>query len=583
MNTRPDSITTEIIRNAFVSIADDMNATLFRSAYTPVIYEGRDCAVALLDEKGDVLAQSVGVPLFLGNLEVCVKITAEKFGWDVFQPGDVFYMNDSYLQGTHLNDATIFAPIFWQGKRVGFSASRAHWLDVGGKDPSQTTDSIEIYQEGMRWPPTRIYQNGEPRADIMEVLRTNSRFGYMLIGDLNAQVAAMRTGEARFQGILDRFGYENVLAARDEIFRQSEQMEREAVSTLPEGIYTASGSLDDNGNGQGPVPIHIQVEVKGGKITVDLEGSAPMTRGPINAGFAQTISACRMAFKMLIHPERPVDGGTFKTFSVNAPEGCLLNAKEPAPCQWYFTPQGLLIDLFFKAMAPVMPEHIAAAHYGDSMVIWFDGEDPRKGNERFLALEANPGGWGAFSTGDGQDALINIVNGPFKDLPIEVYENKYPIMISEYGIQSGTAGAGKYRGGCGVYRAYEMEAPMSLFVWFERSVTPAWGLFGGKDAVGPDVCVNPGQKDELHKLKINGLQVRPGDVVKFRTGGGGGFGNPWERDPARVQEDIIDRYINPLEAEHEYGVIIRDDLTIDEVATRACRHALEATATKEDR
>jgi N-methylhydantoinase B len=281
-----------------------------------------------------------------------------------------------------------------------------------------------------------------------------------------------------------------------------------------------------------------------------------------------------MAFKMLIHPERPVDGGTFKTFSVNAPESCLLNAKEPAPCQWYFTPQGLLIDLFFKAMAPVMPDKTAGAHYGDSMVIWFDGEDPRKGNERFLALEANPGGWGAFSTGDGQDALINIVNGPFKDLPIEVYENKYPIMISEYGIQSGTAGAGKYRGGCGVYRTYKIEAPMSLFVWFERSVTPAWGLFGGRDAAGPDVCVNPGRQDELHKLKINGMHSNPGDVVKFHTGGGGGFGNPWERDLVRVQEDIIDRYINPQEAEHDYGVILRDDFTIDEVATSSRRLAM---------
>jgi N-methylhydantoinase B len=574
MNTRPDPITTEIIRNTFVAIADDMNATLFRSAYSPVIYEGRDCAVALLDERGDVLAQSVGVPLFLGNLEVCVKITAEKFGWEVFQPGDIFYMNDSYLQGTHLNDATIFAPIFWRGKRVGFSASRAHWLDVGGKDPSQTTDSVEIYQEGMRWPPTRIYQNGEPRPDIMEVLRANSRFGTLLIGDLNAQVAAMRTGEARFQGILERFGYETVLAARDEIFRQSEQMEREAVAAIPDGSYSASGYLDDDGNGHGPVPVHIRVDVKGEKISVDLEGSAPMPRGPINAGFAQTISACRMAFKMLIHPERPVDGGTFKTFDVKAPEGCLFNAKEPAPCQWYFTPQGLLIDLFFKAMAPVMPDQTAGAHYGDSMVIWFDGEDPRKGGERFLALEANPGGWGAYSTGDGQDALINIVNGPFKDLPIEVYENKYPIMIHEYGIQPGSGGAGRHRGGCGVYRTYEMEAPVSLFIWFERSVTPAWGLFGGKDAIGPDVAVNPGRQDELHKLKINGLQLIPGDVVRFNTGGGGGFGFPWERDPERAREDLIDRYITRQDAESEYGVVFRDDLTVDEEATHKRRTAM---------
>lgn len=576
MNTRPDPITVEIIRNAFISTADDMNAALFRSAYSPVIYEGRDCAVALLDEKGDVLAQSVGVPLFLGNLEVCVKLTAEKHGWEVFQPGDIFFMNDAYMQGTHLNDATVFAPIYWRGRRVGFAASRAHWLDVGGKDPSQTTDSFEIYQEGMRWPPTRVYQNGQPRQDILEVLRCNSRFGHLLVGDLNAQVAAMRTGEARFRAILDRFGHETVLAARDEIFAQSERLEREAVAAIPDGTYTASGYLDDDGLGNGPVPVCVRVEVAGDRMAVDLAGSSPMTRGPINAGFAQTVSACRMAFKMLIHPERPVDGGTFKTFTVEAPAGCLFRAQEPAPCQWYFTPQGLLIDLFIKALAPALPDQTAGAHYGDSMVIWFDGSDPRRGGARYLALEANPGGWGGFASGDGQDALINVVNGPFKDLPIEVYESKYPITIREYGIRPDTGGPGRWRGGCGVHRTYEMEAPASLFLWFERSVTPAWGLFGGQDGAGPDVVVNPGRSDERHLLKVSNLQVGPGEVIRYHTGGGGGYGHPWERDPRLVREDVLDGYVTREGAERDYGVILSEDLSVDEEATRRRREGLRA-------
>jgi N-methylhydantoinase B len=310
-------------------------------------------------------------------------------------------------------------------------------------------------------------------------------------------------------------------------------------------------------------------------MTVDLEGSSAMTRGPINAGFAQTISACRMAFKMLVYPERPVDGGTFKTFTVKAPEGTLFRAQEPAPCQWYFTPQGLLIDLFVKALAPAMPDRVAGAHYGDSMVIWFDGTDPRKGNVRFLALEANPGGWGAFSIGDGQDALINVVNGPFKDLPVEVYENKYPIMIREYGIRPDTGGPGRYRGGCGIYRLYEMEAPASLFLWFERSVTPAWGLFGGHDAVGPDVVANPGRKDERHMLKVNSLPMKAGDVVKHYTGGGGGYGNPWERDPHLVREDVMDGYVTRQGAERDYGVILKEDLSIDEKATQERRKAMQ--------
>ena len=217
----------------------DMNATLIRSSYTPIIYEGKDCSVAILDEHGDVLGQSLGLPLFLGNLEICVKLAAELYGWDAFKPGDVFYMNDSYMTGTHLNDATIFGPIFWNDRLVGFSATRAHWLDVGGKDPGGPMDSNSIFQEGMRWGPTRIYDAGEPREDVIDLLRRNGRFGYSLVGDMNAQVAACRTGEARFQAILDRFGYDIYVAARQEIYRQSEELERRAVAAIPDGTYRA--------------------------------------------------------------------------------------------------------------------------------------------------------------------------------------------------------------------------------------------------------------------------------------------------------------------------------------------------------
>ena len=206
-----------------------MNATLIRSSYTPIIYEGKDCSVAILDEHGDVLGQSLGLPLFLGNLEICVKLAAELFGWEAFRPGDVFYMNDSYMTGTHLNDATIFGPIFWNEQLVGFSATRAHWLDVGAKDPGGPMDSHEIFQEGMRWGPTRIYDAGSPREDIIDLLRRNGRFGYSLVGDMNAQVAACRTGEERFRAILDRFGYDAYDAARSEIYRQSEELERTAI------------------------------------------------------------------------------------------------------------------------------------------------------------------------------------------------------------------------------------------------------------------------------------------------------------------------------------------------------------------
>lgn len=575
MNARVDPVTTEIIRNAFVSTAQDMNATLIRSAYTPIIYEGKDCSVALLDGQADVLGQSLGLPLFLGNLEVCVRLTAGMFGWDVFQPGDVWYMNDSYMTGTHLNDATIFGPIFWQNRLIGFSATRAHWLDVGAKDPGGPMDSYEIYQEGVRWGPTRLYQGGEARQDIIDLLRRNGRFGYSLIGDMNAQVAACRTGEGRFRALLDRFGYETVLQARDEIFRQSAQLEREAVGAIEDGTYYSEGFLDNDGLGNGPIPVRVRVDVQGESMTIDLEGSSPATRGALNCGFAQTVSACRVAFKLLVNPERPVDGGTFKTLSIKAPEGSMFHAQEPAACQWYFTPLGLLIDLIVKALAPALPDKVAGAHYGDSMVIYVAGTDPRRGNIPFLSVEANPGGWGAFEGGDGQDGLINNVNGGFKDFPVEVYETKYPVMLRRYGFRPDSGGPGRFRGGCGLYREYHLEAPATIYLWFERSVTPAWGLFEGRDGLGPDVAINPSREGERHMLKVNALPLQTGDFVRLQTGGGGAFGLAFERDPARVREDVLDGYVTREGAERDYGVVLDEALHVDRQATRRRRHRKE--------
>ena len=566
-----DPISTEIIRNAFISIAQDMNAVLIRSAYTPVIYEGKDCVVALLDEKGEVLGQSSGLPLFLGNLQVCVQETARIYGWDYFKEGDIFFVNDSFFTGTHLNDITIFAPIFWNKQLAGFSASRAHWLDVGAKDPGGSMDSSNIYQEGFRWPVTRLYENNKPKKEIIEFLRMNGRFGYSLIGDMNAQIAAGKTGEKRFQGILDRFGLDLVRSARNEIFKQSEELEKIAVKKIKNGSYDSEGFLDDDGLGSDPVKIKMKVTVEDEKITIDLDGSAKQTQGPVNCGFAQTISACRVAFKLLINPKRPVDGGTFKTLEVTAPQGSIFKAEEPAACQWYFSSLGLLIDAFVKALSPAIKDLSAAAHYGDSMVIFIGGVDPRN-NFPFLSVEPTCGGWGGFPDSDGADALINNVNGGFKDLPIEVFENKYPVSIFNYGFRKDSGGTGKFRGGCGLYREYTINADGFVSLWFERSVTPAWGLFGGKDGIGPNVNIKSHDEKEKNLLKANGLQVKKGTVLTTYTGGGGGFEKPFERNPENVLNDVINKYVSIEKARDHYGVVIDEDLQINKEGTFKLRN-----------
>ena len=566
-----DPISTEIIRNTFVSIAQDMNAALIRSAYTPIIYEGKDCVVALLDEKGNVLGQSSGLPLFLGNLEICVKETAKMRGWDYFKEGDIYFVNDSYFTGTHLNDITIFAPIFWQNKLVGFSASRAHWLDVGGKDPGGSMDSTNIYQEGFRWPTTKLYENNEPKKEIIEFLKINGRFGYSLEGDMNAQIAAGKTGEKRFKSVIDRFGLDLIHAARDEIFKQSEELERQAVKNIDDGEYYAEGYLDDDGLGSDPIKICMKVIVKEDNIKIDLEGSSPQALGPVNCGFAQTISACRVAFKLLINPKRPVDGGTFKTLDVVAPEGSIFKAELPAACQWYFSSLGLLIDAFVKALSKSTKELSAAAHYGDSMVIFIGGLDPRN-NSPFLAVEPTCGGWGAFEGNDGASGLINNVNGGFKDLPIEVYENKYPVSIFNYGFRTDSGGAGKFRGGCGLYREYTINGDGFVSLWFERSKTTAWGLFGGENGKGPNVEIIHSEGNKENKLKANGMQIKAGTKITTYTGGGGGFEKAKERNIGDVLNDVKNKYISINKAKDDYNVIVTPDMKVDNELTEKLRN-----------
>ncbi|NPV70028.1 MAG: hydantoinase B/oxoprolinase family protein [Firmicutes bacterium] len=547
-------VTVEIIRNALQSAAEDMNASLFRSAFSPVIYEMKDCSVGIFNDKAEMLGQSAGLPIFLGNLEECIKTTISMYGLDFFQEGDVLIINDAYMTGTHLNDVTVFAPIFLDGQIIGFSANRAHWLDVGSKDPGESTDSTEIYQEGIRIGPTKIVERGRLRRDVVDLIVRNSRFHEAAEGDMNAQISACLTGEKRYKEIVARFGLDTIRAATLDIFAQAERLDREVIAAIPDGVYEAEGCLDNDGQSDEPVKVYVKVIISGSDMTIDLEGSSPQAKGSTNCGFPQTVSACRVAYKALINPQAPVNGGNFRALTVKAPPRSIFTAQEPAAVQWYFTPLGLLIDLIIKALAPVLPERTAAAHYGDSMCINFAGTDPREGTP-FLTVEATVGGWGAFSWGDGQNALINNVSGDFKNLPVEVMETKYPVTVTRYAIRPNSGGAGKYRGGNGVIREYQVHCDDgTVYLWWERSKTPAWGILGGQDGKPPVVAINPATPRERRVLKVNGMKLERADVVRVESGGGGGYGDPLERDPALVTEDLLDGYVDVAEAESAYGV-----------------------------
>ena len=564
MRNAADPVTTEIVRNFVISCAEDMNASLWRSAHSAVIYEGRDSAVALLDADGNMLGQSTGVPLFIGAIDANVHHVKAYYGDDIAQ-GDVFIMNDSYMQGSHLHDVTAVGAVFFAGELIGFGAARAHWNDIGAIDPGTVMGSTNIYQEGLRLGPTRIVARGEPIREWFDLLRLNTRMPDASIGDLGAQIAAIRTGERRLSQLLDRIGVDTYRAACRNIFEQARRMDREAIAAIGDGTWYREGYLDNDGVGDDPVKVALTLTVEGEALSVDLAGSSGIVPGSVNCGASQTVSLLRLAYKTMINPERAITGGSFETMTVHMPDDCLFNAREPAACEWYFTGLGLLADLFISCLSEAIPERSTAAHYGDSMVAAFFSVDPRRG--QWMSIEPTAGGWGGRADGDGESALINLVNGSFRNIPAEVMESKFPVRLEEFAIRTDSGGPGRHRGGCGVVRRYRTLEDCHCALWFERARTPAWGLNGGRDGSGPKIALTLPDGSSETALKMRARPVAAGTVVETRTGGGGGNGDPRARPFEDVRRDVQRGYVSRDGAWRDYGVRIAPGMSVDEAGS----------------
>ncbi len=549
-----DAITTEIIRNAFISAAEEMNLNLARSAYTPIIYEMKDCSVALFNERIELLGQAPGLPLFVGALDAAISATVEHFGQENLKDGDVYLLNDSYLTGSHLNDVTIMSPVFWEGELVGYAVTVAHWIDIGSMDPGLTLRATEIYQEGYRLGPTLLIESGRERREVIDFLTLNSRLPVPIYGDMQAMIAACRTGERRYKAILDKFGLQTIREATASIFAQCEQLDREAVAAIPDGTYTAEGCLDNDGHTDEPLPVRVTVTVAGSEMSVDLTGSSPQRRACVNAGRPYTVSALRLAFKFLFNPDVPVTGGSFRPLHMTIPPRSILAAEEPAPTQRAATPLGLVIDMFIRALADAAPERVAANQCADPMNVYLTGTDPRNGR-RFIGGEALGIGWGGHAEGDGESALINYGGGDLKNFPVETLEHRFPLKIRRFELEPDSGGPGRHRGGLAVLREIEMRSEESdVSLWFERSLTPGLGLFGGQTGSTPRVVMNAGQTDEQTLLKVNHQAMSHGTTIEAHTGGGGGYGPPEERDRALVVEDVANGYVTPDAAVRDYGM-----------------------------
>ena len=575
MSSTINPITAEVIRNAFYATADDMSAVLNRSAYSTTIYEIHDYGISIYNEKVELLAQAPGTPYFTGGLEAAVQAVVDKFGLDTLKAGDVFVVNDTYTVGAHLNDVDIISVYVHEGEPVGFGAVRAHWEDVGAATPGHPAGTTEIYQEGIRIPPIRIMSGGEYVSDVVDLLMLNSRSPKTLYGDMSAMVAAARIGERRYLSLIERFGLDVIRQAATEIFETTEAKYRQFISSIPDGVYRAEGCNDNDSVSDEPVNVKMTVTVSGSELTVDTTGSDKQHAGNINVGLPSTRAMAKLALAFLYpSPEPEVNDGSFRAVSVIAEEGSIFWAQEPV-AGMRPVPVMLLLDLIIKALAPAIPDRVAAGLPGDSWNWEVYGRDATTG-EFWINGESMNGGWGASKGLDGVSAITHSVAGDFRNNPIEIQESNTPILIRSFRMGIDSGGAGQWRGGLNTIKEIEVLEDLTFQAHFERTKTPQWGLFQGDSGDIPEVTIYPaGEEAPYNVLKTAGIRLAAGALVVAQTSGGGGYGHPLDRDPEAVRRDVLDGYVSLKAAEEVYGVTLNGpSLDIDGEATTQNRRSM---------
>jgi N-methylhydantoinase B len=557
-STAVDPITLEIVSHALQSIPDLVESDLMRTAYSPLIYEYKDYAVGIVDARGRSIALArQGAPLFIADIiGVAVRDGLAVHGETGIEPGDVLISNHAGTMGQHLNNVAMYVPIFSRsGELVAFSAVIAHWIDIGGAYPgsSSGTDTTELLQEGIQFRSVKLVRRAEPVRDVYQIIESNSRFPEMLLGDVDAQLAGCLKGQSLFENVLDKYGLNDVFSCIEEIWKKSEAAARADVEAIPDGTYRMESFLDDDGvDLDRPIRLPLTVRIAGSRFIVDFSEITEQVRGPFNSGrFGGAFTAARIAFKYLVRPGDPANEGSFAPVEIVLPDGKFLSASANAPYARYSTPLPTVIDTIIAAMAPALPSRVAAGHYGGFAIHGFSGTSPWTGR-LFNVFDTGHGGWGGSAQRDGAGPYKSLIHGDNKDIPVEVQEALYPLLIEEYAWRADSAGAGKHRGGLGTTKVIRVLAPCVASFAFERYGCPAWGLFGGKS--GAPGYVELIRKDQPGKrmLKTSELPLIDGDRLVLRTGGGGGYGETSERTLDDIASDLNAGFITLANATETY-------------------------------
>ena len=574
-----DPITLSVIQAGLQQVCDEMDLTFSRSAFSPVIAEANDRSDGIYDaETGELIAQGeLGLPVFVGTMQFSTMTLIDFIKTGKALPpdeGDVYIVNDPYLGGTHLMDVRFAMPFYCEGKLFSWLSNTGHWPDIGGSVPGGfSANATEVEQEGLRLPPVKLVKRGKMDPEIYAIICSNIRIADQRIGDIKAQIAALKVGARQLTALLERYGADTVKSAVREWRARAAQQMRAKITQIPDGTYRGEAWVDSDGVVDEPLRIAVSIEKKDGDLYFDFEGSSPPCRGPMNSVIATTRSSVYLAMKH-IFPEVPINAGTFDPLHIKDPEGTFLYAKYPRPVSGCAAEVSQRIaEAVFAALVEPLPDIVTAAPAGSSGNFALGGYDPEK-DRSFVMYQISGGGYGGNADHDGLTNGCSTI-GISKTQPIEVLEQYYPVLFHEYGLREGSGGAGKQRGGFGVNYTVELrrgEAQAS-FVMDHGRVGPQ-GALGGGDGGKNTVTVRRGGESYTpeHLSKDQDIPIQPGDIVAVGTPGGGGFGNPFERDPDAVLQDVRRGYYTVDQAQALFGVVLAGDLSdIDSDATASIR------------
>lgn len=550
-----DPITFAVVKNALDTIVDDMAFAVMRTARSPIIRDVLDYSVTMCDASGRILAQAKTVALHLGAVPDAIDVIIAKYA-DNVAPGDVIILNDPYEGGMHLPDIFMFKPIFFKERLQGFSVVIAHHCDVGGRVPgSNAADSTEIFQEGLRIPPTKLYTKGVENETLFEIIKKNVRLPDLVLGDLGAQLATCNIGERELMRLFDRYGEQGLRDYFDELLDYGERLTRKAIEAWPDGTYEFLDHIDNDGFCETPIPIKCAVTVKGDRLSVDFAGSSPQVRGAINSTLSFVKSATYLSIRCALDADVPNNAGVYRCIDITAPQGSILNPNMPAPVAARALTGYRVVDCVLGAVAQIAPTKVMAAGEGGNTVIALSGY-VENSVEPYILVDMINGAWGGRHNKDGIEGVTNPSQN-MSNMPIETLEARYPIVMEAYGFATDSGGAGEYRGGLGLVREYRiLSEEVVAQIRSDRAVHAPYGLFGG----APGAC-------SANYLRVNNeLQPLPSKftmnltrdaIIRHEQAGGGGYGNPLKRSFDLIEQDLANGKITQGYAERFHGVVFK--------------------------